>query len=169
MLFRSMTAARLDPADAGGTGAKAEGLRAADLIARIESVPFSKWHVWPRVIMGSATFFDAFTALALASAMPVLVNEWHLTAVEVGLLLGPASYLGQFVGALVFGALGERFGRVKSASFATAIMTLGSLACALTGNFWQLFACRFVQGIGVGGEMPVAATYINEQIGRAHV
>jgi putative MFS transporter len=36
------------------------------------------------------------------------------------------------------------------------------LACALTGNFQMLFLCRLVQGIGVGGEMPVAATYISE-------
>jgi putative MFS transporter len=37
-----------------------------------------------------------------------------------------------------------------------------SLACALCGNFWALFACRFVQGIGVGGETPIAACYISE-------
>jgi len=41
------------------------------------------------------------------------------------------------------------------------------LACALTGNFLQMFVCRIIQGIGVGGEMPVAATYINE-LSRAH-
>ena len=46
-------------------------------------------------------------------------------------------------------------------------MAVGSLACALTGNFSQLFICRLIQGIGVGGEMPVAATYINE-LSRAH-
>ncbi len=42
-----------------------------------------------------------------------------------------------------------------------------SLACALVGNFPALLACRLVQGIGVGGEMPVAATYISE-LSRAH-
>ena len=99
----------------------AEDNRAASLIARLEAVPFTKWHVWPRVIMGSATFFDAFTALSLAFAMPVLVQEWHLTNAQVGLLLGPASYLGQLAGALIFGALGERIGRVKAATIATAI------------------------------------------------
>jgi len=49
-------------------------------------VPFSKWHIRPRVIMGSATFFDAFTALSLASATPVLVREWGLTPAQVGYL-----------------------------------------------------------------------------------
>jgi putative MFS transporter len=158
-----MTADRLKETDGGGgapLGTRTRGT-AVELIARIESVPFSRWHVGPRIIMGSATFFDAFTALALASAMPVLARQWDLSTMQVGLLL-TASYLGQFVGALIFGSLGERWGRVKAASLATAIMALGSLACAFTGNSTEMFVCRIVQGVGVGGEMPVAATYINE-------
>ncbi len=138
-----------------------DAAKSAELIARIESVPFSRWHVWPRVIMGSATFFDAFTALALASATPVLVRLWHLTPAQVGYLLA-ASYLGQFAGALIFGWLGEKIGRVMSATYATLIMATVSLLCAFTGSFSQMFVCRLVQGIGVGGEMPVAATYVNE-------
>jgi MFS transporter, putative metabolite:H+ symporter len=160
-----MTAERLREANGGGAGAAA-ALNAGELLARMESVPFSRWHVWPRVIIGSATFFDAFTALALASAMPVLVREWGLSQQQVGYLLA-SSYLGQFVGALAFGWLGEKFGRIRPAAYATLIMAVGSLTCALTGSFWQLFICRFFQGIGVGGEMPVAATYINE-LSRAH-
>ncbi|HEX3485089.1 MAG TPA: MFS transporter [Micropepsaceae bacterium] len=150
-----------DP-DAGASAAE----KAAELIARIESVPFSRWHIRPRVIMGSATFFDAFTALSLASATPVLVREWGLTPVQVGNLIA-ASYIGQFAGALIFGWLGEKFGRVISATYAALIMAIVSLACAFTGNFAQMFVCRLIQGIGVGGEMPVAASYINE-LSRAH-
>jgi len=41
-------------------------------------------------------------------------------------------------------------------------MSLMSIACALAGNFATLLTLRLIQGIGVGGEMPVAATYINE-------
>jgi len=149
-----------------GTAWRDDAARAAELIARIESVPFSKWHIRPRVIMGTATFFDALSQLSLASAIPVLVGLWHLTPAQVGYLLA-ASYIGQFAGALIFGWLGEKIGRVMSASYATLIMAAISLACAFTGNFAQMFVCRLVQGIGVGGEMPVAATYINE-LSRAH-
>jgi MFS transporter, putative metabolite:H+ symporter len=39
---------------------------ATALIARLENVPFSRWHLRPRLIVGSATFFDAFDALSLA-------------------------------------------------------------------------------------------------------
>ena len=163
-----MSAERIWDANAAGGGALAlyDSAKAAELIARIESVPFSRWHIRPRVIMGSATFFDAFTALSLASATPVLVQLWHLTPGEVGYLLA-ASYFGQFAGALIFGWLGERIGRVMSATYAALIMAVVSLACAFSGNFFQMFLCRIIQGIGVGGEMPVAATYINE-LSRAH-
>ena len=134
---------------------------APDLIARLEALPFSRWHIRARVIVGSATFFDAFGALSLAFVLPVLVPRWHITPAEIGWLIA-TGYLGQFVGALVFGGLAERYGRIPSVAGATALMSAMSLACVLAGNFGTLLALRLVQGIGIGGEMPVAAVYINE-------
>jgi MFS transporter, putative metabolite:H+ symporter len=138
-----------------------EASSAPALIARLERAPFSRWHLRARIIMGSATFFDAFDALSLAFVLPVLVRLWGITPVQIGWLIS-VGYLGQFVGALVFGAMAERYGRIRSASGATALMSVMSLACALAGSFPALLMLRLVQGIGVGGEMPVAAVYINE-------
>jgi MFS transporter, putative metabolite:H+ symporter len=134
---------------------------AAALITRMEQVPTSRWFVRARVIMGSATFFDAFNALSIAFVLPILVPLWHITAPEVGIMIG-ASYVGQVVGALAFSWAAERYGRVPCAAAATAIYALMSLACAGAWSFSVLLMCRFIQGIGVGGEMPVAATYISE-------
>lgn len=140
--------------------------RAAQLLFRIENVPFCRWHTKARVIMGSATFFDAFDALSLAFVMPVLIGIWHLSPAQVGTLIA-AGYLGQVIGALFFGWLAERRGRVPSAAVAVGIMSVMSVVCAFTGNFQMLFLARFIQGIGVGGEVPVAAAYINE-LSQAH-
>jgi len=131
------------------------------LIARLENVPFSRFHAKARIVVGSATFFDAFNALALAFALPVLIRLWEITPAQTGFLIG-SSYVGQLAGALLFSWLAERFGRVPSAAAATALMSVMSLACALAGSFPALFAYRLIQGIGVGGEMPVAAAYISE-------
>ena len=139
---------------------------AASLLLRMEQVPFSRWHRNARLVMGSATFFDAFNALSLAFALPTLIRLWHISPRQSGLLIS-ASYVGQFAGALVFSALAEKIGRIRGTTAAIAIMSVMSFGCMLAGNFPILFACRFVQGIGVGGEMPVAATYINE-LSRAH-
>ncbi|WP_291562558.1 MFS transporter, partial [Bradyrhizobium sp.] len=134
---------------------------AAALITRMEQIPTSRWFVRARVVMGSATFFDAFNALSIAFVLPILVPLWHITAPEIGFMIG-ASYLGQVVGALAFSWGAERYGRVRCAAAATAIYALMSLACAGAWSFSVLLICRFIQGIGVGGEMPVAATYISE-------
>src|SRR3989441_5660553 len=131
------------------------------LIARLENVPLSRFHAKARIVVGSATFFDAFNALSLAFALPVLIKLWNITPTESGLLLS-SSYVGQLAGALLFSWLAEKFGRIRSATAAVALMSLTSIGCALSGNFRTLLAFRVVQGIGVGGEMPVAATYISE-------
>jgi len=133
----------------------------AGLVARLEAVPFSRWHLRARLVVGSATFFDAFDALSLAFVLPVLVRLWHITPTEIGWLIA-TGYLGQFVGALVFGTLAERYGRIRSVSGATLLMSIMSIACAFAGSFGMLITLRLIQGIGVGGEMPVAAVYINE-------
>jgi putative MFS transporter len=121
----------------------------------------SGWHVRARVIMGSATFFDAFNALSIAFVLPVLVPLWHIAAPQIGLMIA-ASYVGQLVGALGFSWAAERYGRIPCAAAATAIFAVMSLACAAAWSFDVLLACRLIQGIGVGGEMPVAAVYISE-------
>jgi len=134
---------------------------AAQLMARMENVPFSRWHTRPRVVMGSATFFDAFDALSLAFALPVLIGLWDITPAQIGILIS-ASYLGQLLGALIFSSIAERYGRTRGTTAAVLIMSIMSLACAFAGHFNALLATRFVQGIGIGGHMPVAAAYISE-------
>jgi MFS transporter, putative metabolite:H+ symporter len=155
----------------GAEGRESERTRrsaadAASLLIRMEQVPFSRWHRKARLVMGSATFFDAFNALSLAFALPTLIRLWHISPKQSGLLIS-ASYVGQLAGALVFSALAEKVGRIRGTTAAIAIMSIMSFGCAMAGNFPALLACRLVQGIGVGGEMPVAATYINE-LSRAH-
>src|SRR6202161_1181421 len=133
----------------------------ADLIARMEQVPTSSWFVVGRIVMGSPTFFDAFNPLSISLVLPILVPLWHITPPEIGILIG-ASYVGQIIGALAFSWGAERYGRIPCAAAATAIYAVMSLACAAAWSFNILLALRFIQGIGVGGEMPVAATYISE-------
>ena len=137
------------------------GERAALLVARIERLPISRWHVKARLTMGVATFFDAFDVLAIAYVLPVLAGAWKLTPQKSGLLIS-ASFMGQIFGALFFGWLAERIGRVRTAAITIAEYACLGLLCSLSWNFTSLFALRLIQGFGLGGEVPVAAAYINE-------
>jgi len=136
-------------------------VEATMLINRIEAVPFSRWHARARFVMGSATFFDAYAALSLAYALPVLIGLWHLRQAEIGFLIS-IGYVGQLFGAICFGVAAERFGRIRSATVAIALMSVMGIACIFANSFTSLLICRLIQGIGIGGEVPVAATYLNE-------
>ena len=134
------------------------------LVGRLERIPVTKRLLWIRVIIGSATFFDAYTVLVIAFAMPQLVKEWSLSPAEVGLILS-AGYVGQLVGAIGFGYLAERIGRLPTLLITIVLFVSMDIAClfAFSGASMMLF--RFLQGIGTGGEVPVASAYINEFIG----
>ncbi|WP_028216538.1 MFS transporter [Paraburkholderia oxyphila] len=165
-----MTAGKL-PSTSGAESHSASattdlGAKEAYLLARLERLPFTRWHAKARIVMGSATFFDAFAALSLAYALPVLIGQWHLKASDVGVLIA-AGYIGQLIGAIFFGAVAEKKGRVKSATAAIALMAVMGVACGFANGYWALLAFRFLQGVGVGGEVPVAAAYINE-LSQAH-
>jgi MFS transporter, putative metabolite:H+ symporter len=133
----------------------------ASIAARLERLPISTWHVKMRVILGTATFFDAFDALAIAYALPALIPQFHMAPASIGALIS-IGYAGQALGALFFGWLGERIGRVRTAQITIAIFGLMSFVCASAQSYDQLFWYRFVQGFGLGGEVPIAAAYISE-------
>jgi putative MFS transporter len=94
------------------TGNIAASAATADSIAaRIERLPISRWHTRIRIILGTATFFDAFDALTIAFVLPTLIGLWHLMPGQAGLLIS-TGFLGQLVGSIAFGWIGERYGRI---------------------------------------------------------
>ncbi|MEV7375219.1 MFS transporter [Streptomyces sp. NPDC090301] len=129
--------------------------------ARLERLPHSRWHVKVRFLIGAVTFFEAFDQLLAASALPVLMKEWHLTTGQATLAVTAAS-VGMLLGALAAGWLGDRIGRVRTVALGVGVTGLASLAVAFSGSIETFSLFRFVQGLGIGGVVPVAATYINE-------
>lgn len=136
----------------------------AEISARLERLPITRRVFWTRNIIGAATFFDGYTVIAIAYAMPVLVREWGLNPQQTGWILS-MGYLGQLFGAVLFGWLAERLGRLKVLLFTILLFVSMDVACLFATGAAMMMLFRFVQGIGTGGEVPVASAYINEYIG----
>ncbi len=149
----------------GGASAPA-ALTAGSIIARIERLPTNAMQVRARILIGAATFFDGFDVITIAATLPLLIQKWGLTPGQIGFLIASGS-IGQLIGAFLFPWLAERFGRVRSIAWSSGIIGVTSIACGFAPTFAVFVALRIVQGLGLGGELPVAATYINE-ISRAH-
>src|SRR3954464_15992897 len=96
-----------------GTCSPAPARAVDNVAARIERLPTSWWHGNARIIVGVATFFDAFDAIAIATFLPVLAPLWKLSGPDIGFMIS-AGYVGQLIGALLFGWIGERYGRMPA-------------------------------------------------------
>ncbi|MFI2644456.1 MFS transporter [Streptomyces sp. NPDC018610] len=131
------------------------------IAARLERLPHSRWHVKVRFLIGTVTFFEAFDQLLAASALPVLIKDWHLSTGQATFAVTAAS-VGMLLGALAAGWLGDRIGRVRTVALGVAVTGVASLAVAFSHGIELFSLFRFAQGLGIGGVVPVAATYINE-------
>lgn len=149
------------------SAASVDVARRSAILARLERLPFSRFHFRLAAILGVGTFFDAFDALTIATALAVVFNVLHISFLNAGLLIS-AAYVGQFIGAWIFGYLSESYGR--KFAFITSLLLFGilSVATAFAWDFQSLVICRIVQGLGLGGEVPVAGALFGEYLRTAN-
>ena len=134
---------------------------AQNITQRLERVPPLPIHTRWAAVIGIGCFLDAFTTLIVAAALPVLITTLHIGFTRVGLLIS-AAFFGMFAGALSFGALSERFGRRTVFAWSVTMFGALSICSAFAWSFSSLFWLRVVQGIGLGGAIPVAAALVIE-------
>jgi len=121
------------------------------------------WAVRARApwLIGVLMLFDSWDSVVIAFTLPVLNAEWNLTPLQSGWLIS-AGYGAQFLGAIFFGAQAERIGRLPVLRWLVLAMSVLSIGCALAMSYGQLIVLRALQGLAIGGALPVAISYINE-------
>jgi len=129
--------------------------------ARIDGLSTWRHRLVPPVLLGLVMLFDSWDAVVTAQVMPALIHLWKLDPVMTGWLIS-AGYAGQFLGAFIFGPFAERYGRMPVLHIALIMMSALAIACALTPSYGVLMALRLVQGLAIGGALPLAITYISE-------
>jgi MFS family permease len=75
-----------------------------------------------------------------------------------------ALFLAGWGTSMIWGPIGDRIGRVRALMLTILCYSLFTALCGLVTNIWQLAVLRFLCGIGIGGEQPVGATYIAEEL-----
>ena len=110
-------------------------------------------------IVGTAWLFDAMDVAMLSFIMPLLKKEWGLTPIQLG-TVGAATSVGMVFGALLCGYLADRIGRKHVLVYTLVLFSLGNLLLTVAPNVTAFILIRFITGIGLGGELPVAATVI---------
>ncbi|WP_298271321.1 MFS transporter [uncultured Bradyrhizobium sp.] len=135
--------------------------------ARIERLPFARFHVHLLLMGGLGYLFDAMDAAVLAFILPVLRTAWSLTNVETG-VLGSSTFVGYLFGALLAGTLGDLIGRRAVMMSALALYCAASLVSAAVDGWPAFFAARVVAGMGTGAESAIIAPYLAEFVARRY-
>ncbi len=147
-----------------GIASAAEGIRTAsgEAISNSLDADFTwRSRSLPPILLGTLLLFDSWDVGLISYVAPVLAKEWRLGSFFLGTVLS-AGYAGQFVGALLCGAFAERWGRIPVLYVAIITMSMLSLICSSLHSAEAMIALRFLQGIAIGGALPVAVSYINE-------
>ena len=124
-----------------------------------ESTPFWKSKNWALGALGF--LFDAFDVALFSFALVLFAQEWGLTAEQRGILASVNS-LGMALGAMLAGALADRWGRRVIFMTTLLLFGLGTSVSVLATGFWMMLIFRLLIGIGLGGEVPIVATYVSE-------
>jgi putative MFS transporter len=115
----------------------------------IERVGYGCFQIRVLVATGLCFAADAMEVLLLSFLAVALQALWNLTSQQTALLTSIV-FLGQFLGTLTLGPLGDRIGRRPVFLMSTIIITVFGMATALCNTFGALVIVRMMVGFGVG-------------------
>ena len=128
--------------------------RTVDVAEVIETRPWSRFAVGLIAVSWLVTVLDSFDMGAVSFAVDPMKAAFHVGDKSFG-WVGTVSLAGIVVGGFLFGWIGDRLGRRPAVILSTAAFGLLTMAVALASSFPQLLALRFIDGVALGGAIPV--------------
>lgn len=139
-------------------------IRTADDVTRfIENRRVSRSAKWIVLIALGGTFIDAYDFSSLGIGVPGLKAEFHLSPFLLGSVTAVMA-VGALCGALFGGYYTDKVGRLKMFMLDLVCLVVAAVGAALSPNVYSLLFFRFLMGLGVGLDFPVAFSFIAESV-----
>ncbi len=145
--------------------AAAERTLETEVPARLDRLPWSRWHVRIVIALGTSWLLDGLQVTLAGSLAGILEDKNGLALTAPQVTAGATTYLaGAVLGAILFGYLTDRFGRRKLFLLTLATYSIGTAASALSWNFLSFALFRLFTGLGIGGEYAAINSAVDELI-----
>jgi AAHS family 4-hydroxybenzoate transporter-like MFS transporter len=131
------------------------GPQTIDVSEIIERQKFSGFLLGLVVVSWIITFFDGFDTNLISFAAPYFASGYHLSRVQLGNIFA-MGLLGTLIGGFILGYVGDRIGRRPTVILATAGFGILTLCFTFASGYWSLFGLRLINGIPLGGMLPLA-------------
>ncbi|BBZ30482.1 MFS transporter [Mycolicibacterium madagascariense] len=128
---------------------------------RLDHLPVGPMHRRVVVAIGLGLFFEIYEIFLSSTISTTLKTQYDLDGTTLKLLLA-STFVGMFIGSAALGGLADRIGRRRAFLFNLVWFSTWSLIGAFSPAPWFLVATRFLAGIGVGAEYPVADAYLSD-------
>ncbi|MET0704310.1 MAG: MFS transporter, partial [Mycobacterium sp.] len=139
----------------------------ADIGQRLDGLSVGPMHRKVVVAIGLGLFFEMYEIFLSSTISATLKTEYDLSGTTLKLLLA-STFLGMFIGSAALGGLADRIGRRRAFLFNLIWFSVWTLIGAFSPTPWFLVITRFLAGIGVGAEYPVADAYLSDVLPKAH-
>ena len=136
-----------------------------DIPARIDRLPWSRFHLLIVVALGITWVLDGLEVTLVGSIGPILKDHrtLGLTDQQIG-MIAAAYVAGAVSGALLFGWLTDRFGRRLIFNITLVIYLVGVGLTGFSWNFDSFALFNAITGLGIGGEYAAINSAIDELI-----
>lgn len=128
---------------------------------RLDRLRFGRQH--GRLLLGSGVGWalDAMDVGLISFVMAALRQQWNLDTTQLS-WVASIGFVGMALGASLGGLLADRIGRRQTFALTLLVYGIATGAAALSVGVAMLMALRFLVGIGLGAELPVASTLVSE-------
>jgi putative MFS transporter len=127
----------------------------------LDDSPLTGYHKRLILACSGGPFLDGFLLSIVGVALTGASTDLALNSSSLG-IVGAVSLIGLFVGSLIFGPVTDRIGRRVMYTADLLAMIIASVVCLWVEAGWQLIVLRFIVGLAVGADYPIATSLLTE-------
>lgn len=133
----------------------------------IDDAPVTGFHRKLAAACSGGPLIDGYLLGIVGIALTGITAQMHLSATTAS-VVGVAALVGMFFGGIIFGPLTDRVGRKPMYTIDLLVLIVASLLSVFVTSAWELIVLRFIIGVAIAADYPIATALLSEWLPRRH-